>query len=263
MKLSTKIYAFIFTTITLTLSLLTVLLHFKYHMTRYDLFDARLGILANDMKSVIERGFTLGLDLSKLHNVNKIIETGLKHDKDINRIVVFKYERNLLSTLYQTSVELETPLLNKTIIENMNSGATDYWDFKIGDTAFVGVTFKDTIGNIVGGLYLSYSTSLIEKAEKAEVYSLYLRLLLSVLFISLISYYISHKTINPLDKTLLEMNNVIAEYLKNPNNRKNFDLSIITEPELRKIFSQTLSSSKKTLGAFENLQKLINEVEKN
>ncbi len=109
---------------------------------------------------------------------------------------------------------------------------------------------------------MTYSVDLIDKEEIKEVQSLYLRLLIAILIIAIISYFISYKTIKPLDDNLLEMNNVMKDYLENPNSRQVHDLSLIRHPDLRKIFSKTLSASKHTLKSFEQVNKIIHEVEK-
>lgn len=262
MKLSSKIYIFIFSTITLTLSLLTLLMHFKYHVTRADLVNTRLSIVTNDMKWSIEKSFKIGIDISKLHNIQNIIETNLKQNKEIEAIRVFKYDNSNIDIVHATSPQNEETYIKQYIRESIFSSRYDYWSFEYDNMIYVGVSFKDAIGSVIGGVYITYSSDIIERAERAEIYWLYLRLLIAIIIIAIISYFISYKTIQPLDNNLLEMNTVLVDYLDNLTVRKNHDVSSITHPELRKLMLQTLASSKKTLNAFENLNKLINEVEK-
>lgn len=261
MKLSSKIYFFVFATITLTLSLLTVLMHFKYHATRAELVNTRFSILANDMKWVIERGLRLGINLEEFKNINNIIQTGLKQDKDILSVSVFKYENNKIERIYETKKGIPTPYIDRRIIESIFSTKHEYWSFDVGNTGYIGVSFKDAVGSMLGGLYMTYSIDLINSEEKKEIYLLYLRLLAAIMLIVFISYFITYKTITPLDKNLQKMNEIMATYIDNPSNRQLIDLTAIDHLELRKVLHQTISSSKVTLKSFEQLQKIIHEVE--
>jgi len=263
MRLGNRICGFIFVTITATLLLLTVLMHFKYKTTRLELVNARYSIVVNDMKWAIERATSLGVELSELKNVQQIIEEGAQKDKSIVSIVVFAMEKNKVKNVFATKKE-ELELLPATgakIREAMYASKKDFWSVEISDQkSFIGLPFKDAIGGITGGLYIVYSPELIKKESQKEINSLYIRLLSFLAIAFIMSYIISYKSTKDIDSSLVEIDKYVDNYISNPEKSLDANQIPINDICLKPDFINTINTSNKIFKTFDYLKRLISQV---
>ncbi len=263
MKLSNKIWGFSFVTITLTLLLLTVLMHFKYKTTRLDLVNARYSILLNDMKWAIERGMSLGVDLSELKNVQQIIDDGLHKDKTIQNIVVFTLKNNKNNNIFATKKEELTisSELSQKIIEILYSTKKNFWIVEINNQkSYVGISFTDALGMITGGIYLIYSPEQIKKDSQEEINNMYMRLMAFLLIILFLSYIISYKTIKYIDSSLVKIGTYTDEFIKNPKYSEEENQVPIEDIDLRREFIKSIKNAKNAFKLLDYLKRLNNEI---
>jgi hypothetical protein len=261
-KLSNKIWGFSFITISLTLLLLTVLMHFKYKMTRLDLINARYSILLNDMKWAIERGMSLGVDLSELKNVQHIIDDGLQKDKTIKDIVVFNFKNNKNNNIFATHPdELQISSdISKRIIEALYSTKKEFWSIEINEQrSFVGINFTDALGIITGGIYLVYSPEIIKKNSQEEIKNLYLRMLAFLSVIFLVSYIISYKTIKHIESSLTKISTYLDVFIKSPKEADDPTKIPIEDIDLRQEFIKSVKNAKVTFKSLGQLRRLCDD----
>lgn len=263
MRLSNRIGIFVFITMTLTLLLLTTLMHLKYHTTHSELVNTRYAILLNDMKWSIERGVSLGVDLSQFKNIQQIIDTGVKQDPTIKDIVVFDFKKSKPEIIF-SSLKTKTISLAKIsdkISESIYSTKKEYWAFDATDNkSYVGVGFKDALGIITGGIYICYSTELINKNSKKEIESLYVSFLYSIVLIALLSYIISHRTTRSLDLSLLAINTSLINVIADTESAQDVDQLNIPDSEIKQSYIQTISAYQQMKKSLDHIKSLLDGI---
>jgi len=259
-KMNNKVSVLIFVILVLSLFLQTVLMHFRYHITRSDLVNARFNVIANDLKGSIEKSLKLGINLAHLKNTQRLIEQAKKQEPMINSITVFVLDQNNVNDVFKTSTVKSPTDLQKKIISSLQSSKKDYWTFDYGtDSEYIGITLKDAIGLPIGGIYMDYSSSIVNNEEKIEISNLYLRLTIMILIAFFLSFIMGNKLIKPLSTCLDAMNKNVQNLLSDKNHE--VDLSQISQAELRKDFLNMYSSIKQSLESLDYLQKWINEIQ--
>lgn len=259
-RINHKVSLLIFTIILLSLVLQTVLMHFRYHITRADLINARFNVIANDLKESIDKSLKLGIDLAQLKNTQQLIEKTKKQEPMIETITVFLSDEINVNEVFKTNKTRPSPELHKKIISSMESSKKDYWTFGDGtDSKYIGITFKDAIGMTIGGLYMEYSLSIVNDKETQEIENLYFRLAIMLIIALIVSVIVGNKIIKPLSICFDAMNKNVQNLLANKDSE--VDLSQINQPELRKDFLKMYSAIKQSLESAEYLQKWINEVQ--
>lgn len=259
-RMNYKVSRLIFTILLISLVLQTVLMHFRYHITRADLVHARFNVIANDLKSSIDKSLKLGINLAQLKNTQQLIERAKKQEPTIDTITVFLLNGGNINEVFKTNKIKSPPELYKKIIASMESTKKDYWAFEFGaDSEYIGITLKDAIGLPIGGVYMTYSLSIVNDAEKHEIGNLYLRLVIMLVIAIIVSNIVGRKIIKPLSTCFDAMNQNIEGLLI--NKEREVDLSQISQAELRKDFLKMYNAIKQSLESTEYLQKWINEVQ--
>ena len=90
MNFSLRISSVLLVVATCTMVLLTVLMHFKYHMTRSNLVVDRLYVALSGMAQPIENAIKLGVDMDNIKNLSKSIKNTKKFDPTIRKHVIYK-----------------------------------------------------------------------------------------------------------------------------------------------------------------------------
>ncbi|MEI8295271.1 MAG: hypothetical protein WCG04_01960 [Alphaproteobacteria bacterium] len=259
-KMNHKVSLLIFIILLLSLLLQTVLMHFRYHITRSDLINARFNVVANELKGSIDKSLKLGINLAQLANTQQLIEKSKKQEPMINSITVFMLDDKNMNEIFKTGAVKSPTDLQKKVMSNMEATKTDYWHFNYGeDSEYIGITLRDAIGIRIGGLYMDYSASIVNSEEKIEVGNLYLRLAIMILVALIVSLIVGNQIIKPLSTCFDAMNKNIQNLLANQNSE--VDLSQISQAELRKDFLKMYSSIKQSMESLDYLQKWINEVQ--
>jgi hypothetical protein len=262
MRLSNRILNFIFANIALTLLLLTVLMHFKYKTTLLEIVNERYNIVLNDTKWAIERGMSLGVELSELKNIQQIIEERTKSDESVTGMTVFSLSHNKMNPIFSTDEKLLNVKddIKVKVREALYGSKKEFWYVKLNNQeSYVGVTFKDALGIPTGGLYIIYSPQYIEQKQQKEIVLLYLRLLGILIIVLIVSYLISSRTTRDLDSSVREINNYLDQYSKKPHE---IDVSQISIPdvEMKRYFIKTIETVNKLSKSFDHLKRLIDQV---
>jgi len=259
-RMNHKVSLLIFTILLLSLLLQTVLMHFRYHITRADLVHARFNVIANDLKGSIDKSLKLGINLAQLKNTQQLIERAKKQEPMIDSITVFLLDEGSINEVFKTNKIASPPELHKKIVASMESTKKYYWSFEHGnDSEYIGITIKDAIGISIGGIYMEYSSSIVNNEEKHEIGNLYLRLAIMLIVALIVSIIVGNKIIKPLSTCFDAMNQNIKNLLNNKDSE--VDLSQISQAELRKDFLKMYSAIKQSLESTEYLQKWINEIQ--
>lgn len=244
----------------LSLTLLTVLMHFKYHVTSSDLVNAKFNVMANDLKWSIERSLRLGISLADLTNTQNLIQQTKKEDPMLDAVSVFALDNEDIKLLFKTEPNetLSKELSDKVRIA-LTSSRREYWTVSDGaDTQYVGTTFRNPLGISVGGIYIRYSQSVVNKNQQREIYRLYIRLGGLIFFIGCFSFFIGWGIMKPLNASLSSMKENLNNLLLDPDNEPN--LTDIAYSELRKDFLQTFQTTRETLKSLKQIERWIQEI---
>ncbi len=241
-----------------TLVILTVLMHFKYHITRSNLINDRIGVTMSSIASAIDNNLRMGIGIESQTNIQSYIDYGRKTEKIIDQIYVLKNNNWDLSTIFKTTKQELRPVVIERSIRTIKSAKAITWSFSEWEN-YVGLTLKDPTGAIRGAILISYKPEILAAQEKSEIENLYKRMAVAILVTMILSAIIGYKMTAPLIKT-------VASIQKNIDKLKiddtHFDLSEISDPMLRGNFRTVVTSSTKMKQDLAKIEKLLNSTEK-
>ncbi len=206
---------------------------------------------------------SLGVTLAELKNVQQIIDDGLQKDKTAKQIAIFTLENNKLQSIFATQKDklVVSPEISQNIMETLYATKKDFWNLEINEQkSYVGITFKDALGIITGGMYLAYSPEDIKKDSQKEIHALYQRLLAFLLAILILSYIISYKTIKSIDYSLIEIGKYMDEFVDNPKDAPDPSQLPIQDVHLRREFIKSIKCSKNIFKSLDYIKRLSDEI---
>ena len=140
---------------------LTVLLnYFKLAQTLAAVSETRLGFLAHDLRSRIESGLDLGLDLGAMDNVQSIIEGAAAGDAKILAITVFDADGTVLYGAGSQAVEPGAGQVPAPWREAAERHAD--WRVDSPGVLVVGSRLTNDFGAAAGGVALVYSRAALD-----------------------------------------------------------------------------------------------------
>lgn len=232
MNFSFRISSVLLIVASCTMILLTVLMHFKYHMTRSNLVIDRLNVAAAGIGQPIDNAIKLGIEMDDIKNIPEAIRITKKFDSNIQNIIVFKTnnEKNyqIASIENQKLSEHEHEQIRKEI----RSSKTGYWSGALNeDVGFSGLSVKNVADQEKGGILIFYDLHKIHMKEISEIKNLYQRLLLALILVISINFIAVLKNTASLNK-MIKMTEISILYILN-NIGKKIDLGKIDEPVIK------------------------------
>ena len=242
----------------LTIVMLTVLMHFKYHITRTNLMNDRIGVTISGIYSVIDNNLRMGVNIEAQDDLKHFIKQSKMKEDIIDHIYILKNVNWTLSTAFSTSSENIDPNLTDQVVKKIKSAKGNSWSISGKDNS-VGYTLKDPAGLIRGVILVNYNASLIESRERVEIENLYKRMCVAIFITILFSFLIGYKA----TKNLVHTVETIQTSLDKLNSQStNFDLSGINDPLLRGKVRSTVTLSSKMMADLKKIDELIESAEK-
>lgn len=258
MKPSLRISIILAAISALTIIMLTVLMHFKYHITRTNLMNDRIGVTISSIYSVIDNNLRMGVNIEAQDDIKNYIKDSKSKEDIIDQIYILTNINWNLSTAFSTAKKDIDLSLKDQVIKKLKSAKSNSWSIA-GEYNSVGFTLKDPAGLIRGVILVNYNGDLIKSREKVEIENLYTRMGFAILITVLFSFLIGYKATGTLVRTVETIQNSIN---KLNTDATNFDLSGINDPLLRGRFRSTVSLSSKMLHDLKKIDELIESAEK-
>ena len=232
MNFSLRISSVLLVVATCTMVLLTVLMHFKYHMTRSNLVVDRLYVALSGMVQPIENAIKLGVDMDNIKNLSKSIKNTKKFDPTIKNIIVFKTKNDEFEPIAYDENHALSDIEKQLLQKKIRASKTNYWNGTINeDFGFAGVSIKNVIGQDKGGILFYYDVHKIHMKEISEIQSLYKRLMIALIFIIVINFIAVFKNTASLNNVIITAEQSIFDILNNVG--KKIDLGKIEEPVIK------------------------------
>jgi hypothetical protein len=258
MKPSLRISIILAAISALTIIMLTVLMHFKYHITRTNLMNDRIGVTISTIYSVIDNNLRMGVNIEAQDDLRGFINQSKAKEDIIDEIYILKNSNWNLSTAFSTSKDSLEKSLTEQVIKRLKSAKGNSWSIT-GENNSVGFTLKDPAGLIRGVILVNYNADLIKSREKVEIENLYKRMSIAILITLLFSFFIGYKATGTLVQTV----ETIQKSLDKLNAEStNFDLSGINDPSLRGKFRISATLSSKMMSDLRKIDELIESAEK-
>jgi hypothetical protein len=197
----------------LTLALIGMLNFFRFEQTLRATTEARLGFVAKDLKSNIQTGLDLGLDLASMSNVQNIIEREAASDPGILGVDVFDDQAEVLFSTQESALERQIPAAWRAAI-----GADDdaVWQASDREQMVVGTRLTSNFGSDVGGVALRYSRASFEE-QLQRMLDLLIRLGISTLLITaLLSLGVSWLVLGATARRLARVRSAVEDALTHP-----------------------------------------------
>lgn len=215
-----------------TITLLTVLMHFKYHNTRVTLINEKLNVVSAGIAYPINNALLLGIDIKNIKELGAIIKKAKEFDTTISDIVVFAIDKDSITPAFTTS---EKPLNNTDkaqLLRQVRISKTKNWKGTFqGDIKFSGITLKDVANQERAGIVIYYDLKQNNIDEAEEIGNLYKRLGLGLLLAAFLNFMIGLINTKELSKIIKSTESSINSVLKNPNHK--IDLGQISDPGIR------------------------------
>jgi hypothetical protein len=194
----------------LALALIGMLNFFRFEQTLRSTTEARLGFVAKDLKTNIQTGLDLGLDLSSMSNVQDIIDREAATDPGILGIDVFDDHAQVLFSTQESAVESQIPKAWRGALDSDNV----VWQASDHEQMVVGTRLTSNFGSDVGGVALRYSRASFE-AQLQRMLDLLIRLGIATLIITallslVVSWLVLGATARRLARVRLAVENALA-----------------------------------------------------
>lgn len=215
-----------------TLTLLTVLMHFKYHTTRLTLINERLNVVSTGISQPLNNALLLGIDVKDIKSLEDIIKKAKDFDKTISNIVIFKIEKDLITPVFSTEKKELSASEKATLLQSLRISKNKYWKGSLGEQIrFAGVTLKDVANQERVGISIFYDLTENSALEAVEIGKLYRRLIMGMFFAALINFATGFQNTRELSKIMKFTENAIVTITNKPEQK--IDLGKISDPGIR------------------------------
>lgn len=258
MKPSLRISIILAVISALTIVMLTVLMHFKYHITRTNLMNDRIGVTISSIYSVIDNNLRMGVNIDAQDDLKNFIKQSKSKEDIIDQIYILKNVNWNLSTAFSTTRDNIDQGLVEQVVKKLKSAKGNSWSIS-GENNSVGFTLKDPAGLVRGVILVNYDGDLIKNREKAEIGNLYRRMAFAIFVTLIFSFIIGYKATGSLVHTVETIQKSLDMLSAESTN---FDLSGINDPSLRGKFRRTVTLSSKMTSDLKKIDELIESAEK-
>lgn len=263
MKISLRISLIMSGISVATICLLTILMHFRYNITRANLINDRIGVTSASIDAVVDNNLKTGIPIASQSDIYPYILKKKESEKIIADIHILKSVKDGLEPAFQTGESDLPSSIRIKAAQKMKISKSRNWSFNEMNLNtkmnYVGLTLKGPTGIEVGAIIVNYDGLLLEEQGKYEIYNLYKRMCIAMLFTVLISFLIGYKTIKKLDKTIESVEMGLDRLSKN---EKTFDLSEIADPTLKGNFRKALTNASKVTSDLTKIEELLISAEK-
>lgn len=199
--------------VALALALIGMLNFFRFEQTLRATTEARLGFVANDLKTNIQTGLDLGLDLSSMTNVQNIIDREAATDPGILGIDVFDDHARILFSTEEGAVEQEIPRAWRVAVGSEDDAV---WQASDDEQMVVGTRLTSNFGADVGGVALRYSRASFEE-QLQRMFDLLVRLGISTLIVTaLLALAVSWLVLGTTARRLARVRSAVESALSDP-----------------------------------------------
>ncbi|MDP3372540.1 MAG: hypothetical protein Q8S21_06625 [Candidatus Paracaedibacteraceae bacterium] len=215
-----------------TMTLLTILMHFKYHSTQVNLVNERYGVTSAGISQPLKNAILLGIKFDNLRTISELINEAKNFDKSILDIIVFKNEQDTIVTAFETSKRDFSKNEIALFLSGMRASKTEHWKGTLpNDIGFSGTTIRDVANQDRASILILYDLKLLKKNEAEEINSLYKRLLISLVFIILLNFISGYKNTRIISNIMHATEQSVKEVMDHPDRK--IDLCVIKNPEVR------------------------------
>lgn len=137
-----------------------------------------------DMKNTVEYGLNLGLSLSELQNIQKVIEGIKEKDSEIVSIKVFDDKG---ASVFDTEGVSEGEMIPEEWRKIHEESGKDLWNMAFKESFVIGVPLYNNFDVMVGGLAISYSKAHIEGTVKKMGFFMGKSVIITLLVFALIT----------------------------------------------------------------------------
>ncbi|NJN45731.1 MAG: hypothetical protein HC808_03750 [Candidatus Competibacteraceae bacterium] len=232
---------------------LTVMLNYvKFERTFSHLLESRFAFVVLDLRTVIQTGLDLGLELSAMSNVQTIIERAAERDDQILSITVFDDQKNL------TFEHGESGLAGKTIPPDWLavSQGNEALDHFAGDPdiGIVGMALVNNFGHRVGSIVLRYDDSFYALALRHTLLELVHTAGAILAITALIAVVWVWLLFHGINRSLARMQTAINQLLNNPGTEV---FQPVSHSELEMCYVDTEKKSLEALNQLAAAQKVL------
>jgi hypothetical protein len=231
MKLGVRISVLLCIVSLLTIVILTVLMSFRYHITRQNLVNERLGVIMSNISSNIESTVRMGLDIRTMNNIRDLLLQSRTIDGVIEDIRIFTIEGNTLTQIHGTQENSYSEDTLLKIIRRIRGSKSVNWDLKESGKSIVGFTIRDNARLDRVAIVMSYDPKVVWHNEMAEIKALYLRMFIGALVAGVLAFWVGFKSTRELSNNIAQIEKVIEKW-QSPS-LSSLDLSGVTDPALK------------------------------
>lgn len=262
MNLSQRISTIMVLIATITMCLLTVLMHFKYHTTNSTLINERLDVTGRGIVRILQSGLKLGVNLEHLKEITNQINKIKAIDKTIKDIVILKVNFDELTPIFCTDEAALSASNKRLFLHAMRGSKTPQWKGKLDkSTGFFGVTLLDAAKVERAMLLMIYDDKEIRSQENEEIFNLYKRLFFGLLIVAIMNYIAGYKNTLELSKIFTTAEKSILSAAENP--KQKIDLRNVTDPVIRTYLRSMLATFSMAGNLLMRIESLIKQSKNN
>lgn len=244
MKLSFRISVILSLISVSTIGIISILMHFRYHMNCTTLFNDRLNITSRSIIKYIDTNLRSGLPINSQYNLENYIKMKHSIHKDIEGIYILEIKNFHPRVLFKTTSKQLSKDAQDLIIRKIKSSKTSNWSEDLmennQDWGYNGLTIKNT-KEILGAVVVLYDNMALLKKQKTEIHMIYKRMIIAMLISVFFSMCIGYYGTRPLIKMINDAEDGIKNFLTLPSHHF---FAYIYDPELKRDMDYVIRSMK-------------------
>ncbi|MEE4377369.1 MAG: hypothetical protein V2J55_07635 [Candidatus Competibacteraceae bacterium] len=247
-----RIAATITTAVACALALTVMLNYVKFERTFSRLLESRFAFVVLDLRTVIQTGLDLGLELSAMSNIQTVLERAAERDDQILSIAVYDEQNNLAFKHSELGSSEQTVPPDWLAASQGNEALDSY----VGDpdVGIVGMALINNFGYRVGSIVLRYDDSFYTLALQHTLLELIHTAVAILGITALVAIIWVWLLFHGINRSLLRMQAAISELLNNPGTG---DFQPAHNSELEMCYVDTEKKSLEALNQLAAAQKVL------
>lgn len=261
MKLGTRISILLCFVSFLTILLLTVLMGFRYHLTRQTLVNERLGVIMSNISANMESSIRMGLDIRNIKNIGEVLAQSKNIDNIIKNIYVFNIENDSLVQIHSTTPEIYDQIGLKELKMRINGAKNTSWNTTTKEKLnIVGLTIRDSANLDRAAIAIVYDPEIVRKNEMKEIKLLYMRMIVGSIIAGILAFLVGYSSTKELAINIHHLDKIVKDWHENPQAAT--DLSGITDPTLKMLLRESSNNIQDINKQSSKIDSLITESKK-
>jgi hypothetical protein len=226
------------------------------------LVNERYNVTSAGLAQPLKNAVLLGIKIENLKSIEHNLKEIKAADPSIKDIMILKTEAGILSKVFSTSSEVFSKRDLNILSSSLRSSKNNYWRGSLSnDIGYSGTTIRDVVNQEKASIVILYDLKTLKQKEEEEIYNLYQRLIISILFIIVVNFISGYKHTKEISRIMEATEQSLEAVIDNPE--KKIDLCIISNSEIRtemRALVEQMSYAGKTLVRVNDLISMANKI---